>query len=86
MTTYHVAAGTRWSVGRSNLTIRDATGTVRTLVHPESALWDLLSRGYAFDAAAALMGHIAAMPAADARAFVRDTIAGWQQAGLLEAR
>jgi hypothetical protein len=86
MTTYRVASGTSWSVGRTNLTVSDGRGAVWTFVHPEAALWDLLSRGTKFDAAVELMRHIASMNGEESAAFVRAAIEAWHEAGLLEAR
>lgn len=86
MTTYHVTRGTHWSVGRTSLTVSDGQGGVWTFVHPEAALWDLLSRGTRFDAAVELMRHIASMSADESSAFVGAAIEAWHDAGLLEQR
>lgn len=86
MTNYCLPPGVRWSVGRTNLTVTDGRGSVRVLGYPEAAVWDLCSRGYAFDAVVDLMQHIGAMPRGDAAALVRRTLAGWRAAGLLEER
>lgn len=86
MSTFHVAPGVGWSVGRVNLTLTDGRGQVCALEYPEAAVWDLLSRGYAFEKVVQMLGHIAAMEPADASALVRTAIDRWQHAGLLEER
>lgn len=86
MSTFHVAPGVGWSVGRVNLTLTDRRGHVCTLEYPEAAVWDLLSRGYAFEKIEQMLGHIASMEPAAADALIRTAIGRWRDAGLLEER
>ena len=86
MNSYRLGPGVRWVVERFAVTVTDGRRTVLTLHYPEAAIWDLLSRGYAFDAVVDLIRHIAAMPAEQAAPLVRTTIDAWRAAGLLEER
>jgi hypothetical protein len=83
MSAYRVSPSVVWSVGRVNLTVSDGRGAVRTLEYPEAAVWDLISRGYAFDAVVELTRHIACLDPAPAAAVVRSAIEQWLAAGLL---
>lgn len=83
MSTFRIAAGVGWSVGRANLTLTDGRGHVRTLGYPEAAVWDLLCRGYAFEKVVAMTTHIAELDHHSAEQLVRGSMESWQQAGLL---
>lgn len=85
MKTYRVASSVRWSVGRTNLTISDGRGSVRTLEYPQCAIWDLMTR-YRYDDVVKLTGHIASLSPADAARVVRSTLESWRDAGLVEER
>jgi hypothetical protein len=86
MSTYHVARGVRWSVGRTNLTVANGRGHVQALEYPEAAVWDLLTRGYRFDDVVRLTGHITSTSSADAAVLVRSSLQRWCDAGLVEER
>ena len=86
MSIYHLAPGVGWSVGRVNVTLSDGRGQVRALGYPEAAVWDLVSRGYAFDRVVKMIGHIASIEETAADALVRSAIASWRDAGFLEER
>lgn len=84
MSSYRVAPGVRWQVGSTGVTVSDGSGGVRSLGHPEGAVWDLVSRGYHLDRVASLVGWIAGVDQPRARALVHDALESWRAAGLVE--
>lgn len=84
MRSYRLAPGVRWAVERSAVKLTDAKGTVRTLRYPEAAVWDLLSRGYAFDKVVSMITHIAALDSPGANVLVRTSVEDWAQSGFIE--
>lgn len=84
MTRYHPAAGVRWQVGHVTVTLTDGRGHVRALGHPQAAIWDLVSRGYAFDKVVPMLAHIASVDPASARRLVTDALEDWHRGGYLE--
>ena len=85
MRKYKLSPGVRWVVERFSVTLTDGQGTVRTLRYPEAAVWDLLSRGYAFEKVVSMITHIAAVDASTADSLVRATVDDWAQAGFIES-
>ena len=48
--TYQYAASTRWTVEACGITlVNPKTGKVCALTSPQAAIWDLLTRSYAYD-------------------------------------
>lgn len=84
MSRYRMAAGVRWQVGHTTVTVTDGRGRVRVLVHPEAAVWDLVSRGYAFEKVVRTMQHIAAVDPSTSTGIVREALTSWSGAGLVE--
>lgn len=85
MRKYKLGPDVRWVVERFAVVLTDGKGTVRTLHYPEAAVWDLLSRGYAFDKVASMITHIAALDAPAADALVRVSVEDWAQGGFIES-
>jgi hypothetical protein len=84
MNAYKLGSGVRWAVERFGIVLTDSGGRVHTLAYPEAAIWDLFSRGYAFEKTVSMMSHIAELDAAAADALVRGAVDGWVAGGLLE--
>jgi len=84
VSTYRVAEGVYWTVGRTALTIVDPAGVVSTIGYPDAAVWDFVSRGYDPGEVAGLLAAVAAIERAEAAALVRSAISRWMAGGLLE--
>lgn len=84
MTSYRVAPGVHWVVGRATLTVTGANGTAVTLGYPDAAVWDFVSRGYAVRDVERLIAPLAALEPAAAAAVVRTAIGKWIESGFLQ--
>jgi hypothetical protein len=84
MKKYRLSPNVRWVVERFTVIVTDGSGRVRALRYPEAAIWDLVSRGYAYDKVVPMMAHIAARDAAEADTLVRTTLENWAGDGLIE--
>jgi hypothetical protein len=80
---YRVTQGTAWAVEVHGLLVRGPAGT-RRIHYPAAAVWDLISRYRSFDNVVALIGPIAGLDEAQARALVRAALDDWVAAGYLE--
>ena len=85
MKKYRLSPNVRWVVERFTVTLTDGKGRVRALRYPEAAIWDLVSRGYAYDKVVPMMAHIAARDTAAADTLVRTTLEDWASDGLIES-
>ena len=84
MSAYKLRPGVRWVVERFGIVLTDGSGVARTLPYPQAAIWDLFSRGYAFEKTVSMMCHIAEIDEAGADGLVRAAVAEWLAGGLLE--
>src|SRR5207247_9849736 len=84
MSTYRLNPRVRWVVERYGIVLTDSGGRVRTLEYPEAAVWDLFSRGYAFDKTVTMVSHIAALDTSAADSLVRAAVDDWVAGGFLE--
>lgn len=84
MMTYRKAAGVKWAVGRFDITLTNHAGAARRLRYPQAAIWDLASRGYAFDRIVSMMTHIASIDADAADVVVRQSLDDLAESGFLE--
>jgi hypothetical protein len=58
-------------------------GAVCGIPYPQAAIWDLMSRSYDYETIVAMMGHIAAVSADEARSLAQSALHTWTDAGLL---
>lgn len=73
-----------WSVERDGiLLINRNTGKVRFLPYPQASIWDLISRGYAFDRTVRMVSAIAAMKHHDGEEFILKSLKEWSREGFL---
>jgi len=73
-------------LGQSRLLARPGDRRLSLLDAPAAALWDLHAGGLAAESLAELIGAHFALSLATAREEVRQLLASWQEAGLLDAR
>jgi hypothetical protein len=84
VTTCRIAPGVHWVVGRTSLTLVDASGVARTLGYPDAAVWDFMSRGYPLSEVARLVAAVESVEPPAAEELVRASVAQWVAGGLLE--
>ena len=85
-TTYQIAKGVRWAVESRGLLLSDSEGSTYRLGYPESALWDLFSRGCRPQKAASMLRYIASVPEEEAWQVVLGTLEEWVHLGLMEGQ
>jgi hypothetical protein len=67
----------------SLLLLNKDTGETRSLVYPQVALWDLISRGYAYDDVVRMLCAIAALQADEVEMLIAESLENWFDAGFL---
>ena len=83
LTSYRPGRSIRWVVNPTSLTLTDGTH-VHRLEYPDAAIWDLLTRGYAFKKIVSMMTHIASLDETAAESLVRARLSAWMATGLVE--
>lgn len=72
---YHCPDHVGWSVEIDTIRIiNQRSGAVCLLGYPEAAVWDLISRGYAYDDLVRLLGVIASFDLSEAKQLVLRTV------------
>jgi hypothetical protein len=84
VTTYRVAEAVKWAVETRGLLLTDGRGLTYSLGYPESAVWDLFSRGCHPQKAASMLRHIASLPTAEAEQLVTRCLEEWVRLGLMQ--
>jgi hypothetical protein len=84
LASYRPAEHIQWSVEPMGILLFDQkAGCACAIAYPQAAVWDFLTRQYPLGRIIDLLGSIADLKAAEAHAFLQNSLAMWLAAGYL---
>ncbi len=80
---YRVASGVKWTVETQGILLMDNKGKIHSILYPQAALWDLISRRLSTERVLSSLKHIASLDTAGTNQLLVESLQEWAHLGLL---
>ena len=82
---YSVAKNFKWAIEINTIyLVCEVSGKSLKIKYPDAAFFDFFVRGYSFEKAVSLIGHVASVSFYDAQNYCSNLLFDWEQLGLIQ--